>query len=89
MSEQGTGTTFKAISGQFLRELECVVPPRAEQKEIAERLDKLLAQVETTQAHLSRIPCIIKQFRQSVLSAAVNGKLTEEWRTPCPIQEYQ
>lgn len=80
MSEQGTGTTFKAISGQFLRELECIVPPLAEQKEITDRLDILLAQVEATQARLARIPDIIKQFRQSVLSAAVSGKLTEEWR---------
>ena len=56
------------------------LPPLAEQKEIADRLDKLLAQVEATQARLARIPDIIKQFRQSVLAAAVSGKLTEEWR---------
>lgn len=80
MSEQGTGTTFKAISGQFLRELECVVPPLAEQKEIVDRLDKLLAQVEATQARLACIPDVIKRFRQSVLATAVCGKLTEEWR---------
>lgn len=86
MSEQGTGTTFKAISGQFLRELECIVPPLAEQKEITDRLDILLAQVEATQARLARIPDIIKQFRQSVQAAAVSGKLTEEWRKPCPYQ---
>ena len=57
------------------------LPPLAEQKEIADRLDKLLAQVEATQARLARIPDIIKQFRQSVLAAAVSGKLTEEWRS--------
>ncbi|MFM5042447.1 restriction endonuclease subunit S [Aeromonas caviae] len=51
-----------------------------EQKEIADLLDKLLAKVEATQARLARIPDIIKQFRQSVLTAAVSGKLTNEWR---------
>lgn len=55
------------------------LPPLAEQKEIANRLDKLLAQVEATQAHLARISDIIKRFRQSVLSAAVSGELTEDW----------
>lgn len=76
----GTGTTFKEISGATAKTLPFIIPPFAEQKEIADRLDKLLAQVEATQARLSRIPEIIKQFRQSVLAAAVSGKLTEDWR---------
>ena len=54
--------------------------PIAEQKIIAEKLDTLLAQVDTTKARLERIPEILKTFRQSVLAAAVSGKLTEEWR---------
>ncbi len=80
MSKQGTGTTFKAIAGQFLKDLDCVVPPLAEQKVIADKLDTLLAQVENIKARLDRVPRILKTFRQSVLSAAVSGKLTEEWR---------
>lgn len=80
MSKQGTGTTFKAISGQFLKELCCIVPPLAEQKIIADKLDILLAQVDATKAHLECIPRILKNFRQSVLTNAVSGKLTEDWR---------
>lgn len=76
----GTGTTFKEISGGTAKTLPFVIPPFAEQKEIADRLDILLAQVEATQARLASIPDIIKQFRQSVLAAAVSGKLTEDWR---------
>lgn len=57
-----------------------VVPPLAEQKVITEKLDSLLAQVESTKARLERLPEILKRFRQSVLAAAVSGKLTEEWR---------
>ncbi|MFL9591870.1 restriction endonuclease subunit S [Aeromonas schubertii] len=57
-----------------------ILAPFAEQKEIVDRLDILLAQVEATQARLARIPDIIKRFRQSVLAAAVSGKLTEKWR---------
>ncbi|BCO14614.1 hypothetical protein RIMD111065_29700 [Aeromonas hydrophila] len=65
---------------KFFKELDFVLPSTAEQKKIVDRLDILLAQVEATQARLARIPDIIKQFRQSVLAAAVSGKLTEEWR---------
>lgn len=64
------------ISQALIKEHEVYLPPFAEQKEIADRLDKLLAQVEATQARLARIPDIIKLFRQSVLAAAVSGKLT-------------
>ncbi|WP_370292360.1 restriction endonuclease subunit S [Thalassolituus sp.] len=76
----GTGTTFKEISGSTAKTLPFILPPLAEQKVIAEKLDTLLAQVDTTKARLERIPDIIKRFRQSVLAAAVSGKLTEEWR---------
>src|SRR5690554_537967 len=58
-----------------------VLAPLAEQKVIADKLDTLLAQVENTKARLERIPQILKRFRQSVLAAAVSGRLTEEWRT--------
>ena len=54
--------------------------PLAEQKRIVAKLDEVLAQVDTIKARLDRIPAILKRFRQSVLAAAVSGKLTEEWR---------
>ncbi|KEF32494.1 Type I restriction-modification system, specificity subunit S [Marinobacter nitratireducens] len=50
-------------------------PPLAEQKVIADKLDTLLAQVENTNARLERIPQILKRFRQSVLAAAVSGRI--------------
>ncbi|WP_433924457.1 restriction endonuclease subunit S [Vreelandella sp. 21] len=59
---------------------EIALPPLAEQKVIADKLDTLLAQVENTKARLERIPQILKRFRQTVLAAAVSGQLTEEWR---------
>ena len=58
--------------------------PLAEQKIIAEKLDTLLAQIDSTKARLEKIPQVLKCFRQSVLVAAVSGKLTEAWRTKNP-----
>ncbi|AYO20039.1 hypothetical protein D0856_08025 [Vibrio owensii] len=54
--------------------------PLAEQKRIVEKLDEVLAQVDTIKARLDGIPALLKRFRQSVLASAVSGKLTEEWR---------
>ncbi|EAQ6610996.1 restriction endonuclease subunit S, partial [Salmonella enterica subsp. enterica serovar Kentucky] len=50
--------------------------PLAEQKIIAEKLDTLLAQIDSTKARLEQIPQILKRFRQAVLAAAVSGNLT-------------
>lgn len=84
LSKQGTGSTFQSITGKFLKELDVALPPLAEQKVIAEKLDTLLAQVDSIKQHLERIPEILNKFRQSVLADAVSGKLTEEWRANNP-----
>lgn len=87
--EMGTGTTFKEISGSSAKTLPFVLAPVAEQKVIAEKLDTLLAQVDSTKARLEQIPKILKRFRQAVLAAAVSGKLTEIWRTRNPNKTTQ
>ncbi len=76
----GTGTTFKEISGATAKTLPFILPPLAEQAVISQTLDILLAQVDNIKARIDNIPKILKIFRQSVLAAAVSGKLTEEWR---------
>ncbi|MGL6007251.1 restriction endonuclease subunit S [Aeromonas sobria] len=80
MQEGATNMTgavgLRRVPKSFVETFPIALPPAAEQKEIADRLDTLLAQVEATQARLARIPDIIKRFRQSVLAAAVRGRLT-------------
>lgn len=75
-----SSTTVKHLSSKTLEGLLLPLPPLAEQKVIADKLETLLAQVGTIKAHLECIPDILKTFRQSVLTAATSGKLTEEWR---------
>ena len=58
--------------------------PLAEQKIIAEKLDTLLAQVDSTKARLEQIPQILKRFRQAVLAMALNGS-SEQSRNPAKI----
>jgi len=73
-----TGTTVSGIKAATLKGLVIPLPPLAEQKAIADKLDTLLAQVENTKVRLERIPQILKRFRQSVLAAAVSGRLTDD-----------
>ncbi|HCA5015500.1 TPA: restriction endonuclease subunit S [Acinetobacter baumannii] len=74
------GALYPAAKSSDVQGFKFPLPPLAEQKIIADKLDILLAQVESIKARLERIPEILKQLRQSVLAAAVSGKLTEEWR---------
>jgi len=66
----------KRVPKEFVENFPLPLPPFAEQKQIATKLDELLAQVDTIKARLDAIPKILKRFRQSVLAAAVSGRLT-------------
>lgn len=57
-----------------------LLAPLAEQTRIANKLDALLTRIEAARARLDRVPTLLKRFRQSVLSAATSGELTEDWR---------
>ncbi len=55
-----------------------ILPPLAEQKRIADKLDALIARVDACRAHLDRVPEILMRFRQAVLAAAVSGQLFKD-----------
>ncbi|WP_319024758.1 restriction endonuclease subunit S [Microbulbifer hainanensis] len=74
------GSTIPYIRKGDITGVELSLPPLAEQKIIADKLDTLLAQVENTKARLECIPQILKRFRQSVLTVAISGELTKDWR---------
>jgi type I restriction enzyme S subunit len=57
-----------------------LVAPLNEQKRIAEKLEHTLIRVASCRSHLDHLPQIIQNFRQSVLTEATSGRLTEEWR---------
>ena len=80
ISEQKAGIGQPNVNGTKLKTLNVPLAPQAEQTRIVEKLDEVLAQVDTIKARLDGIPAILKRFRQSVLAAAVSGRLTEEWR---------
>lgn len=87
--DKGKGGAQPNISQQIIKAHSIGLPPIAEQKRIVEKLDSLLAQVNTIQQRLNTLPNIIKRFRQSVLAAAVSGKLTEQWREENQVGQWK
>lgn len=63
------------------------LPPLNEQKRIVAKLDAIMPRIDSAKERLEKIPAILKRFRQSVLTAAVTGKLTEKWREEHPEVE--
>jgi type I restriction enzyme S subunit len=45
-------------------------------------VEELLASVNAARDRLTRVPAILKRFRQAVLAAAFEGRLTGDWRQP-------
>lgn len=81
VEREATGSTRKRIARGKLNKMELPIPPLAEQKRIADKLEAVLVRVDACRARLDRVPALLKRFRQSVLAAATSGMLTEEWRT--------
>ncbi len=84
-----TGTAQPQITIQLLQYLKIPFPPLAEQERIVAKLDALFAQHEIMKKALDRIPQLLKNFRQQVLTQAVTGKLTEEWREGKDLEEWK
>jgi type I restriction enzyme, S subunit len=85
----GKGGAQSNISLTVLNAYSFPIPPLNEQKRIVEKLDAILPKVKNAKARLENIPLILKKFRQSVLSAACSGRLTEDWREGKDLPEWE
>lgn len=74
------GTGIPHVNPEVFWNFQVPLPPLTEQQRIVEKLDAILPRVKAARARLEKIPVLLKHFRQSVLTAACSGKLTEEWR---------
>lgn len=84
-----TGTAQLKFNKTDFRNLIFPLPPLAEQARIVAKLDALFAQHEIMKKALERIPKLLKDFRQQVLTQAVTGKLTEQWRKGKSLLEWK
>lgn len=89
LSEHSAGNAVPSVRKSTIESIEIPLPPRPEQDRIVAKVDRLMAQVETMQKSMERIPQLLKDFRQQVLTQAVTGKLTEEWRKGKDLNEWR
>lgn len=80
LSSKGTGTTFKAINQQIIKDLNIPVPSLEEQQQVVSRIEELFSELDKGVDTLKTIKQQLAVYRQTVLKEAFEGKFTSEWR---------
>ena len=79
-----SGTTRHKLNQKSMRNIPFPLPPLPEQRRIVARIEELFTQLDAGISALETSQAQLKRYRQSVLKAAVEGKLTEKWRAEHP-----
>ncbi|MGO8950852.1 MAG: restriction endonuclease subunit S [Ktedonobacterales bacterium] len=82
-----SGTTRQRISRSNLALIEFPLPPLAEQHRIVAAIEQQFTRLDAGVAVLKQAQTALKRYRASVLKAAVEGQLTEQWRAEHPDTE--
>ncbi len=73
LQHKGTGTTFKAITQDIVKNLEIPVPPLDEQERIVARIEELFSQLDSGVETLRKTKQQLAVYRQAVLKEAFAG----------------
>lgn len=77
---QGGSNNLRNLKFKEYEQIKIPIPPLPEQTRIVTKIDQLYGQLEQIKGSLDKIPQLLKDFRQQILTQAITGKLTEEWR---------
>ncbi len=80
-------TNLASINKGVLSRFPVPVAPLAEQRRIVAKIEELFSDLDAGVAALERVRANLKRYRAAVLKAAVEGKLTEDWRAQHPDTE--
>jgi type I restriction enzyme S subunit len=83
----GEGSAHKTIYFPEAKAFHICLPPRSEQDRIVAKIEELFSDLDAGVAALERVKANLKRYRAAVLKAAVEGRLTEEWRMQNPPTE--
>ena len=80
-------TAVPGLSRDDYNAVEVAIAPLGEQKEIVVEIEKQFSRLDETVTGLRRAKTNLKRYKAAVLKAAVEGKLTEQWRKEHPDVE--
>jgi len=80
ISNISKGTNINNLKRDHILQIKVPLPPINEQNRIVEKIEELFSGLDKATEELLKVQEQLKVYRQSVLKAAFEGKLTEEWR---------
>ncbi len=80
-------TTLPSLPLSRAKEIPVPVAPKEQQEGIVEEIEKQFSRLDEAVTSLKRAKANLKRYKAAVLKAAVEGKLTEEWRKQNPNVE--
>ncbi|EKU97316.1 restriction endonuclease S subunit [Leptolyngbya sp. PCC 7375] len=80
INEKKSQTAQANIFQGKIKQLLFAVPPLAEQHRIVNKIEELFTQLDAGVDLLKKLKVKLKRYRQAVLKAVVEGKLTQAWR---------
>jgi type I restriction enzyme S subunit len=87
ITENQAGIGQPNVNGTKLAQIKIPVAPLNQQGLIVAEIEKQFSRLDEAVANLKRIKANLKRYKAAVLKAAVEGKLTEEWRKQRPDVE--
>ena len=81
------GTAQKGVYLKTLGQTPILVAPLEQQERIVAEIEKQFSRLDEAVANLNRVRANLKRYKAAVLKAAVEGKLTEDWRKQNPDVE--
>jgi len=76
----GVGGSLTRINLSALNEVSCPLPPLGEQHRIVAKIEELFSELDNGVEGLKAARAQLATYRQSLLKAAFEGRLTEHWR---------
>jgi type I restriction enzyme S subunit len=76
----GVGGSLMRVKPATVKDYPLPIAPENEQKCIVAEIEKQFSRLAEAVDNLKRVKANLKRYKASVLKAAVEGKLTEEWR---------
>jgi type I restriction enzyme S subunit len=83
----GVGGSLMRVKPATLRDFPFAYPERSEQRTIVAEIEKQFSRLDEAVASLKRTKANLKRYKAAVLKAAVEGKLTANWRKQHPDVE--
>ncbi|MDA8378678.1 MAG: restriction endonuclease subunit S [Planctomycetia bacterium] len=88
IAQKSSGIALPNINARKLEMISIPIAPLAEQRRIVAKIEELFSELDAGVAALERVKANLKRYRAAVLKAAVEGKLTAEWRKKYPPTEF-